>query len=636
MKLVALLLLAFGLLLGARTTHAAGPPAIRFAVVIGNNHSLSTQRPDLHYADDDAARYYAILQTLAPGQVSLLANFDRDSARLFSESAKEARLPTRAELSQIGRSLTERVSNAARSGAETELYFVFAGHGDVDQGTGFIELQDGRFTAQDLEAWLKAIPFTRAHVILDSCNSFFMLGVRQPGGRRFATGDDAVRSLAGRLPNVGVFLSTSAEGEAFEWSEIQSGIFSHVVRSGLLGAADANADDSVSYLELAAFVSTATRDVANPNMRPNVYARGPGARDDAVIADLKGRSGARHFELKDSTALRIRIRDRDGLPLLDAHAAAGTRLALALPQAWSTGAVIERAERAEGTGIAPLALFTVPETPEHVQLASLQPLSVRGEARGPADVFQRLFASPFGPRAVAEYAAERKSAPTQVFGVSRADALRMELVLAQIASAERDQRILGGLALLGAGSVVGGAGGTLLYYGDRMDGMSNREAHTSGGIFLGLGALYLAGGGYLLAAPSSGEEAERDFRRVIAEGGDYARAFAAADERLQTLIAAERRARWGRGIIGGSLFLLGSSAVLASELSKASPDERFASRTLGGTVGLFGGVMLGGALLTESPAERLTNVFRSPNFVSVQPSISFGADGAMFGLHGTF
>lgn len=633
MKFAALLLSMLGLLLGARTALATEPSPTRFAVVIGNNHSLSTQRPDLHYADDDAARYYAILQTLAPGQVSLLANFDRDSARLFSESAKEARLPTRAELSQVGRSLTEHVTNAARTGAETELYFVFAGHGDVDQGTGFIELQDGRFTAQDLEAWLKAIPFTRAHVILDSCNSFFMLGVRQPGGRRFATGDDAVRSLAGRLPNVGVFLSTSAEGEAFEWSEIQSGIFSHVVRSGLLGAADANADDSVSYLELAAFVATATRDVANPNMRPNVYARGPGARDDAVIADLKGRSGARHFELKDSTALRIRVRDREGLPLLDAHAAAGTRLSLALPRAWSTGAVVERAEHA---GVAPLALYTVPETPEHVQLASLEPLAARGESRGPADVFQRLFASPFGPRAVAEYAAERKSAPTQVFGVSRADALRMELVLAQIAGAERDQRILGGLALLGAGGVVTGAGGTLLYYGDRLDGMSNREAHNAGGIFLGLGALYLAGGGYLLAAPSSGEEAERDFRRVIAEGGDYARAFAAADERLQTLIAAERRARWGRGIIGGSLFLLGSGAVLGSELANVSPDERFASRTLGGTVGLFGGVMLGGALLTESPAERLTNVFRSPDFVSVQPSISFGANGAMFGLSGTF
>ena len=73
---------------------------------------------------------------------------------------------------------------------------------------------------------------------------------------------------------MGVFLSTSADGEAFEWSEIQSGIFSHVVRSGLLGGADADGDGQVSYLELAAFVDTATTDVRNPNMRPHVFSRG--------------------------------------------------------------------------------------------------------------------------------------------------------------------------------------------------------------------------------------------------------------------------------------------------------------------------------------------------------------------------
>src|SRR5690606_15812874 len=121
--------------------------------------------------------------------------------------------------------------------------------------------------------------------------------VRKPGGRRFATPEDAARALSSRLPNVGVFLSTSADGEAFEWSEIQSGIFSHVVRSGLLGAADANADGSVSYVELAAFVDTATSEVPNPLMRPQVFARGPGALDDAPIARLHSMSSVRWLEL---------------------------------------------------------------------------------------------------------------------------------------------------------------------------------------------------------------------------------------------------------------------------------------------------------------------------------------------------
>ena len=175
------------------------------------------------------------------------------------------------------------------------MYFVFAGHGDVDEGTGFIELADARFTSDDLEQWLRAIPFSRGHVILDSCNSFFMLSERKPGGRYYATPEDAARSLASRLPNVGVFLSTSAEGESFEWSELQSGVFSHVVRSGLLGAADADGDGSVSYVELAAFVATATADVKNPNMRPHVFMRGPGGRDD--LADRVDRRTVRREDV---------------------------------------------------------------------------------------------------------------------------------------------------------------------------------------------------------------------------------------------------------------------------------------------------------------------------------------------------
>jgi hypothetical protein len=245
--LAALLLLLLSVPARADEPAAASGAVVErlsFAVIVGNNKSLGRRRPELHYADDDAARYYEILQSIAPGRVSLLADFDRDTARLFPGVQQNATPPTRRALDAVGRGLARQIAAAQRAGHETELYFIFAGHGDVAQGEGFIELADGRFSSSDLKRWLQALPFTRAHVILDSCNSFFMLGVRKPGGRHFATSEDAARALASRLPNVGVFLSTSAEGEAFEWSEIQSGIFSHLVRSGLLGAADANAAPS--------------------------------------------------------------------------------------------------------------------------------------------------------------------------------------------------------------------------------------------------------------------------------------------------------------------------------------------------------------------------------------------------------
>jgi hypothetical protein len=102
-------------------------------------------------------------------------------------------------------------------------------------------------------------------------------------------------------------------------------------------------DGQVSYVELAGFVETATADVRNSNMRPHIFARGPFARDDAAILDLRGPSDVRRFRLSDAGPLRLRLRDKEGLPLLDAHAEAGTRLELALPERWAKGAMVERA-----------------------------------------------------------------------------------------------------------------------------------------------------------------------------------------------------------------------------------------------------------------------------------------------------
>jgi hypothetical protein len=79
-------------------SHAAAARRAAFAVVIGNSRSLGNRRPDLHYADDDAAKYYAILKTIAPNNVSLLADFDDDTARLFPLARAQAVSPTRAEL----------------------------------------------------------------------------------------------------------------------------------------------------------------------------------------------------------------------------------------------------------------------------------------------------------------------------------------------------------------------------------------------------------------------------------------------------------------------------------------------------------------------------------------------------------
>jgi hypothetical protein len=621
------------------TVQSAPKPGERvaFAVVIGNNKSLGRRRPELRYADDDAARYFEILQAMAPGRVSLLADFDRDSERLFPVARAQSKLPNRANLDALGRSLAADVAAARAAGHETDVYFVFAGHGDVAEGEGFIELSDTRFRARELESWLRTIPFSRGHLILDSCNSFFMLGVRKPGGRHFATPDDAARALATRLPNVGVFLSTSAEGEAFEWSEIQSGIFSHVLRSGLLGAADENGDGAVSYLELAAFVDTATADVKNPSMRPYVFARGPGAVQDTPIARLHSMSSVRRFELAAVDSLRVRLRDVNGLPLLDAHTEKGRPLMLSVPEAWARSAVLERTEaRAEGEPL-PMkrTLYAVPEAPGTVTLAALQNVDAQSAVRGPGDTFQLLFAQPFGPAALSRYRA-RPANHARVFGVSSENVQRMNLVLDQIARSERGRRIAEGAGSIGFGVLLGGAGIGVLDVDSDYSKKEKTQARIAGGVLLGFGALFTVGGVGALFIPTMGEETAEEFRLVIDGGGDPARAFAAADERLRKLAEKRRAERYAGGFIGGLLVLASTTGLIWTEIAADENDSRMAPR-LGWGAGIVGGsLMIGDAVLTQTPIDSLTKIWRDdPSLNQYQPSVSVTRDGAFFALSGT-
>lgn len=612
------------------TTAQAENGRSAFAVVIGNNHSLGARRPDLHYADDDAAKYYEIMQTIAPERVTLLADFDADTARLFASTRAQARPPTRATLLNLQAELAEQLRAVAASGKATDLYFVFAGHGDIDEGTGFIELADGRFTANDLEAFLRAAHADRAHVILDSCNSFFMLGARRPGGRYYATPEDAVRALSARLPNVGVFLSTSAEGDAFEWSEIQSGVFSHVVRSGLLGAADANSDGFVDYLELAGFVATATAEVANPNLRPHVFARGPGGHDDVPIVSLGGRDATRKLSLAEPNGARVRLLNRDAVPLFDTHTEAGAVVSLAVPNGWADGAEIERGTRET------IEHLTLPAEPVELALNTLPVAAARGNARGPDQIFQKLFMRPFGPKALAVYAAQLKAAKPEVFGVSRENSERMNLLLDQISSAERGQRLLSGSLSLGLTAFYGLYAASTYAFRDDLEGLSRDGADLTAGVMAGVGALWLGYGIYTLLTPWTGERLYLDYRAELSKG-DYAAAFALANDRLRDVAASEARARWISGIGAGVLIAGSGVAWGIAEHEADTVTGRLNARTFGGLGVLLGLSMLGRLLFVQSPIERLVTIWqRDAGRLQLQPELQPLPGGAAISVSGRF
>src|SRR5262249_49172558 len=119
-----------------------------FALVVTSNRGGALGRPDLQYADDDGARYYELFATLAPADhVTLLTELDRDTARLFPALVAIARPPSRDRVAAAARAIAARVAAAERAGDTVEFYFVFAGHGDVEHGRGFLQLSDGAFDA---------------------------------------------------------------------------------------------------------------------------------------------------------------------------------------------------------------------------------------------------------------------------------------------------------------------------------------------------------------------------------------------------------------------------------------------------------------------------------------------------------
>jgi len=611
------------------------PPSTTLVLVVASNRGATLDRPPLQYADDDGAKYHEVLASLAgEANTTLLTEFDSDTARLFPKLAASVSSPTRAHVDAAVERFARQVREARRIGQHVGFYFVFAGHGDVDGGRGFLELSDGAFSADDLDALLRRIGADEAHVILDSCNSFFVVNPRKPGGRRFATPRDAAERLARQLPNVGVFLSTSAEAEVFEWSELQSGVFSHAVRSGLMGAADANHDGHVSYEELAAFVATAAVEIKNPLYRPKVFARGPNGDDQRTLFDLE-RSRAVTVIVDQKASLRLAVRDRDGLRWLDAHKEADQVLDLKLPVTLAGHFEVERLTVSGGAAGTVEARFKVPEDSASVVcLAELAAEEPQTGPRGAQEIFRGLFVRPFGGHAMAAYREAQAGESEPVFGISREDAQRMGLLLEQLAATERQQRLTLGTVNLTMAAVYG------TYFGlaSHESGLSRGDkiSFLSSGIILS--SLSLGMGLYRLGYVP---ERERVFERFSVDmtrsGADQARVAAAIETRLEEIQREERRRR-KVGLVFGYLAtgFVGAVEVL-NETDSRSHEARI----------LYRGFMLalGGSLLALTLREQLstsaTDKFielwrRDPRQRPLDLGLAPLAGGWMFALSGSF
>ena len=362
-----------------------------FVLIVGVNQSIDDDLPPLRYADDDAARYFDLFRSLG-ARTYLLTRPDENTSRLHPQAAAETREPLQRSLRETVLQLASDVEKAKKRRVETAFYFVYAGHGNARNGKGYITLEDARLTGRQLtEQIIDKVKASETHLIVDACHSYFLAYSRGPGGTR-----RAVRGFS-RLDgfsvdkNVGLLLSTSSSRESHEWEAFQAGVFSHEVRSGLYGAADADGDGRVSYKEIAAFVERANEAIPNERFRPRVYARPPDGR--ATLLDINP-ALHRRLEINGPEHGHYLLEDTRGVRLLDFHNAPEQNLRILRP---ASGLLYLRRvkDRME---------YPLPNAPPVVKLADLTAAARRTEVRGAAHhSFKLLFSLPFGPETVESY-----------------------------------------------------------------------------------------------------------------------------------------------------------------------------------------------------------------------------------------
>jgi hypothetical protein len=363
-----------------------------FALIIGVNRADDAALKPLLYADDDAARYQLLFQSLG-AHTALLTRPDENTRRVLPAAIALAQTPNRASLAAAVTQLGADVRAARARGQHTVFYFLFAGHGNVDQGRAYLALEDQRLDGEELDRLvLRPIGADQTHLIVDACYSYFLARERGPGGQaRVVRGFSATGGGLDR-PDVGLLLSTSSARESHEWDGFQAGVFSHEVRSGLAGAADANGDGRVDYREIAAFIVRANEAIPNDRLRPDVFARPPqgepnlfdlhpGGRRNLVV---DGRIAAGHYF----------IEDRAGNRLLDFHSAPGQTVKV----------IRSEDETVFLRNVDNDREYEIARGTDEIQVSSLTSKAAVLRTRGAAHhAFSLIFSLPFDAAAVAAY-----------------------------------------------------------------------------------------------------------------------------------------------------------------------------------------------------------------------------------------
>lgn len=325
----------------------AGAAVKTYALVVGVNTSVDPGVASLHFADDDAAKYARLFDRVAD-QTVLLTVFDSDSRLVYKDLAARARVPDRATLEQAMTELRVAAVKEHGVGNQIVVYFAYVGHGAREKGgEGYVNLTDQKLTRSDLRKLVVDQPnnpaarFDTTHVIVDACSAYFVVHDRGAG---LSAADEDYSGRMGELfgsaqspektPTVGFLLATTGDVKVHEWSAWRGGVFSHLVRSGLSGAADVDLDGKVTYAELGAFIAAASGNIKDPRARVDVTLQPPPARAEAALSDRDRFQPRQLVVLEPHLSGRFEVETEEGERVVDLNKPKGLTAVFAV---WGAG-----------------------------------------------------------------------------------------------------------------------------------------------------------------------------------------------------------------------------------------------------------------------------------------------------------
>jgi hypothetical protein len=461
------------------TMVAATAPAPRtYALIVSYNGTPSADLRPLRYADDDGVRYYELFNTVADRTV-LLSVLDEDTQRQAPGIAALSQVPTRANLDKAFADINTAMAADAGAGRPTVFYLVYTGHGGVSPShEGFVTLHDGRLTRTALyESIVGRSHATYNHIIIDACDSYFMVNSRGSDGNwrsdRSKSIDPALIAeysegrVLERYPNTGVLVSTAGMKESHEWSRYGAGVFSYEVRSALVGAADINGDGRIAYSELSAYVAAANLRVEQPKARLAVFSKAPAANLAEPLFDLRRMRATTFVRFDEQQSGHFELEDERGVRYLDLNKA---------PEHAVTVGLIPGPRYFVRRGDSE---FEVPSTePGTVSVAAGTWHGAHLTARDATNdaLAQGLYQVAYGPSFYAGYVATSGDAPVAAGSQTFDPAGPAVTAIAYDSAGMSTQRILA----WGAASVaVASATGAIVYWAVRDDGTTTTTTTTS-------------------------------------------------------------------------------------------------------------------------------------------------------------